>query len=467
MTSPARLLVLVLLCCFGASCGWKSCGIDEGGGICPEDNTCCSTGAEGVSTCVTAQRNGTSSCCTDDGTGLTGCRPGYRCTSSPDDSGESHYWCELIDKNDDEEPALLPRYKLCNVPEEAIKLQTFDVVPQLPRMAYFSSMGAIDDQSEKVKLQQRKVSQIMIVVHGSGRSAADYLCCGISSVPEERRAEGSVMVISPFFMTPGDEPTDEQTNTTFLRWYEDGPIPHTWRYGADSVVGNISSYSVMDSMVERILADFGRFPSLKRIIVTGHSAGGQLTHRWALTSNSPIWSPSFFGRHVHLRVVPANPRSFCYLDNRRYENHTLRVPSQERISKCPTYNTWEWGLDEGGRLPTPYFDRARSSGKEALVERYAYRDIVYLAGELDILPVRSECEDDDFQGKNRRERSSRFFRSLKEVYGREVHRRLLVRNVPHDHCLLYQSDAGQQALFGAPTEIVTASESPNSNLDTL
>ena len=176
--------------------------------------------------------------------------------------------------------------------------------------------------------------------------------------------------------------------------------------------------------------------------MAGHSAGGQYVQRWALLSGVQP-------RRLDVRTVVANPRSFCFLDDRRFVNGTFRVPPVDLVAACPDYNAWEWGLDNtANRLPTPYKDRAivAAGGTDAVVQRYQTRQVVCLAGELD-LDESGNCRA-MFQGKSRRERSQHFMASLRYIYGRPAHHRLVVHGVHHDHCLMFQSPEGRQALFG-------------------
>jgi pimeloyl-ACP methyl ester carboxylesterase len=250
-----------------------------------------------------------------------------------------------------------------------------------------------------------------------------------------------------------------------LRWLEEsGPIEHAWRYGAEACnaadtsrnsSSSTSSYAAVDSVLDRLLYDRVRFPSLERIVVAGHSAGGQFTQRWALLSNHP----AFDSGTIKLRTVVANPKSYCYLDARRFVKtgggdkeaaEEFRVPDDEAVAKCPSYNEWEWGLDGGSFLPTPYKDAsiAAAGGRDAVVQRYASRDVAYLSGELDVVPNGYYCME-RVQGKNRLMRGERFYESLRIVYGgRRVHRRLVVRGVHHDHALMFQSPEGREAMFG-------------------
>jgi pimeloyl-ACP methyl ester carboxylesterase len=53
--------------------------------------------------------------------------------------------------------------------------------------------------------------------------------------------------------------------------------------GAESIEGtkNVSSFRVYDDLFAW-LADRSRFPALKRIVLAGHSGGGQVVQRYAI-----------------------------------------------------------------------------------------------------------------------------------------------------------------------------------------
>lgn len=173
--------------------------------------------------------------------------------------------------------------------------------------------------------------------------------------------------------------------------------------------------------------------------------------RWALLSNSSALASTKSWRQLSVRTVVANPRSFCFLDARRYSNNgTLEIPTRDQIQHCPDYDAWEWGLSNTttNDLVAPYKDEAIriAGGVASVVERYQTRRVIYLAGELDT-EQSGNCRA-NLQGKSRRERSAHFFASLHEIYGKPAHERLVVHGVHHDHCLMFQSAEGRQALFG-------------------
>jgi hypothetical protein len=422
------------------------------------------------------------SCCTDDAAvtegataTATGCGDGFKCAR--DESNEyDYYYCQKIDPEDDTLPDRVPRYKLCSVPEPVLKqVHGLSVTSNVndPQLAYLSTMGAIDSGDPQTLNRHANVQTLMIMVHGSSRNVDDYICCANSALPTEEQdpSTSSIMIVAPWFLVPADMPVNITTSTTGnasatpLVWAdfvldEVEPVYHTWRYGADAINAPISSYATVDAIVDRVLQDIVRFPSLKRIVVAGHSAGGQFTQRWALLSNSQAFanpSEQYIPR-APTRTVVANPKSLCWLDARRYVNGTLRVPDDDDIDDCPWYNEWEWGLGEGNYLKTPYKDNAieLAGGTEEVVRRYPERDIVYIAGEMDVLP-NGQCMA-TMQGAYRRARSANFVSSLKEIYGRSVHHRMVVSGVNHDHCLMFQSPEGQQALFGMHWEMISQEE---------
>ena len=202
-------------------------------------------------------------------------------------------------------------------------------LPSYPRRLVWP----IDATDRHTLARHAQVRLAWIFIHGSKRNADDYHCCALASVPthEQDLDRTTILILSPRFVDRSDGPvsfvnppvncnnsstinttttttTMSGTSTTAsssgekagsttasdcstepLYYAKKGPIAHTWRYGADAAKNPISSYKAIDAMVETIAFDTVRFPNLERIVVAGHSAGGQICHRWALTSMSPAW----------------------------------------------------------------------------------------------------------------------------------------------------------------------------------
>ena len=247
----------------------------------------------------------------------------------------------------------------------------------------------------------------------------------------------NVLIIAPQFYSA----SDERPNSSLLYWGDDSN--GAWRYGADSLGPRpISSFSALDILVRTILE---QLPNLKRLVVAGHSSGGQAVQRWSLLSS--VWEQE------KMHSVVANPSSYSYLSPLRHVDGDWRIPSG-----CPRYDDWEWGLSPGGEIEVPYRERAVQNVSK-LILRFRDRTITYLSGTQDRCNVsvlegwcyshglETTCMDES-QGGNRLERSAHYMLSLRRLGFGNSHRRLLVPGVGHDHAMMFQSSHGIEALFG-------------------
>lgn len=487
--------------------------------ICPDHSKCCEIPNKLPSLSSSSfgclpdnpHIEGPGTCCNDlTKYGTTACPGYYTCattnsTSTTNSSNSSSPFICILNDSLANVMDIKPRYNLIPSPKEALgriygfPIQSNDKMGLGPVVAYYSNMGPILTSSKRRRGGMTSmdsnvnIEAAIVVVHGSGRNADEYLySMMVASQMQSRYSYENVLVIAPMFLAPEDGVyavpviMEEEDWMGMMRepmvWNETFPIAHTWRYGANALAPNdkYSSYDVMDAIVEKLLLMVGG-EDLKRIIVAGHSAGGQFTQRWALTSNSPAWpegddqdgvrpwsmqngnvstkrrrgtewnSRLFNHSTFDLRVVVANPRSFAYLDERRWVNSThFAIPSRDKIESCPTYNSWEWGLQPGG-LEAPYKDRALElfdGDVVRLAERYSKRNVVYLAGFDDTEHMRGSCEDDGFQGTTRLERSSFFYKSLGIYFDKTVHSRVVIDCVGHDHSLMFQSEEARNVMFG-------------------
>lgn len=427
--APYSILLLLLLMGLLRVNAWKDC---PGGGVCPDYATCCESNTPGIPSCIPTRHGkdpeNSGSCC--DAT--TGCPYGFSCATKHDNDD----YCQM----DTEHPPQdlfhdQPRYEMCQIKSiHMTKLHGFPIRSpnSHPQLAYYSNMGDI------TKLDGKQIQKVLIMIHGSGRTAEDYFCVAMSLIDDDDDDDDdTVLVLAPKFLAPSDQDTDNST-TPFLVWQETEdethPMSHTWRYGADALNAPISSYEALDRLTEYLAT---QLYSIKQITVAGHSAGGQVTHRWALLSTSFVW------KSMKIRAIVANPRSYCYLDGRRilFPNKSFDYPSSNQSQHCPDYNYWNWGLENGGDLYTPYKDRALAQTPRArMAERYATsRKVVYLTGAYDVLPQKDHCATYELQGKNRHERALNYFDAL-TLYTNNttvlVHELFTIPESPHDHLLM-------------------------------
>jgi hypothetical protein len=464
---------------------WQQCSEDSGGGVCPNGDTCCPTGIPGVSGCISSRERdppGARGQCCDF---FTGCSYGYTCDFEENAINNNQTMSTPICRRNEPHFDWLNapktrRYETCRLsPDIASYAQRLNGFPVNPNdnaqynLGYYSSLGSI---TEHVDSENRfeSVETILIIIHGSGRTADDYLCAGLSVIPQSAQNLENVvnnnyhryLVIAPFFAADTDTKERGMVDN-LLYWAEKGeklPLGHTWRYGADALNYNISSYGALDVMLEFIVASKAQFPSLQQIVVAGHSAGGQVAHRWAILSSSPvIWEQ----KTVELRAVVANPRSYCYFDDRRVlfhnnltnntEHDLFAVPNQTDIDSCPGYSQWQWGLQPGGDVVSHYKEKILNTTTPSdLAHRYAARRVFYLTGELDLIEQMDRCETKKFQGVNRNHRARNYNKSLNEYFEGShdyCHQFHIVPGSPHDHFLMFQSDEGRRSLFGPKGKI--------------
>jgi len=215
----------------------------------------------------------------------------------------------------------------------------------LYKVSYYSSHGKIVDFGAGLH------KHATIVIHGAGGNADDYFCSMLSVVNE------SSVVIALHFLSI-NAPNEE----SFLMWNKTDVFhgDNPWRYGAEAIGTDISSFRVLDNFVDALVAR-----GIKRISVAGHSAGGQFVQRWSLLTNHTV------------RAVVANPSSYVFLTRKRLEERSQRwrVPTH-----CDNYNHWPWGIDihvNATRSVLPkYVERVLSQiSTSSLLQRLKDRDM--------------------------------------------------------------------------------------------
>jgi len=288
---------------------------------------------------------------------------------------------------------------LATVAEAADPLQAVQLTPEYALAAYVNRAVAAATPAPAVE-------QAVIILHGERRNAEDYFHIGERLLAAEHWPAAHTLLIAPGFFTARDQP-----NVPGLALWD-----KRWMQGSPSVQGQagITPMQALDDLLTWI-TDGNRYPRLKRVLLIGHSAGGQLLQRYAV----------FGGAEQHLsvpgievRYVISSPSSYLYFDDRRPAGAGF---DNSAVVPCPEVNHYRYGL-EG--LP-PYLSAQPIAAPE-LFKRYAAKHITYLVGGADNDPdhrlLDKSCAA-EAQGRSRLDRQ-RYFLAYERLLGQQWHANL-------------------------------------------
>jgi len=166
--------------------------------------------------------------------------------------------------------------------------------------------------------------------------------------------------------------------------------------GLNKDLPSLSSFEVIDRLVDVVTK---QNPNIRRIIILGHSAGGQFLLRYAAINNR---HESLEKKGVFIRYIVANPSSYLYLDRTRYQitpdNEFLKIP-KEKLADCPDYNKYKHGLEE-------LYGYAEALSPQIIRMRLLTRPVMFVLGTADTdrkWSLNKSCEA-EAQGNNRYER---------------------------------------------------------------
>ncbi len=270
-----------------------------------------------------------------------------------------------------------------------------------------------------------QVTRALIIVHGRLRNAMTYLDSG-EKAAEAAGQNANTLVIAPQFLNQTDLKRNQIDSQT-LRWNS-----NDWMAGEPSTgPGQISSYGALDQIIKH-LGNRKLFPNQKEIVVAGHSGGGQVVQRFALTGHD---HPLLQTEGISLRYVVANPSSYAYFSPQR--------PVKFDVASCPGFNDWKYGMQN---LPA----YAKGQSAEQLEQAYVSRNVTYLLGQQDTDPNHPALDKScgaETQGAYRLIRGHNYFDYLKQRHPQLGHKLVEVPGVGHNGDKMFTSPEGQKVLF--------------------
>jgi hypothetical protein len=277
--------------------------------------------------------------------------------------------------------------------------------------------------SNSLNSRNTAITRTVVVVHGSGLTADGYYD-SVWSAAGSAGVRSSTLVLAPRF--------SDSSSGGRCQWSSG------WRDGNLSQNGSprVSSYAVLDALIDHV-ATSGNWPNLQKIVVTGHSAGGQVVGRYAMATDIP--------QAATIRFVPLNPSSWAYLvPQRPVTNSTtsFAIPS----SKCGgSYDMWKYGL------AGDFNSYVGAVGATAIREQFGTREVVYFLGTQDNNPNDSDLDtscEAMRQGPHRLARGQAYFNHLPLQYGGIPPRHTLrTTSCSHSSSCMYRSSTGQDILF--------------------
>jgi pimeloyl-ACP methyl ester carboxylesterase len=308
-------------------------------------------------------------------------------------------------------------YPTCSSPTEQC-LDRIDVGSGLAMPIY---------RNVSLSVPNANITEGVVVVHGSSRDANNFFYSVITAAAEAG-IDASTAVIAPHFQCGGDSPPSGD-----VYWQCSGD---DWSHGyadANGAMPSIYSYAVMDAIVSA-LANKNTFPNLTRIVVTGLSAGGQFTQRYAATNAIDPMAGA------PVRYVVLSPSSYVYMDANR------PAPT----AGCADYDDYYYGLENrSGYVGIPSVQTIR--------QQYVARDLVYFVGSEDTLAnaagtdLDTSCEANT-QGADRVARATSFVSTMQKTYDAEG-TLTIVPGCMHSRTCMYFSPQVRQALFGAAQDM--------------
>lgn len=289
------------------------------------------------------------------------------------------------------------------------------------------------------------VEKVIFVVHGAERNPQSRYRA-VADVAKSLGVFNRVLIISPYFITDEDDPDSDQYYWSTSGWVKGNTSNNKGR--------DIGTFTVADKIISQAISG-GKFPHLSQVSVTGHSAGGQFTQMYALTSLMPSQYPL-----IHFSFHVLNPSNYTYLNALRpypglpghfelpiYESGgRLRMDPvyRQAAGNCPTaYNDYKYGLLERNI----YSD---DTSEATLINQYINREVNYFLGSLDNDESDDSLDDSceaKTQGRQRLERGNNYFDFINQFFPGHHHAKGIVENVGHDARGMYASEIVKAALF--------------------
>jgi hypothetical protein len=295
------------------------------------------------------------------------------------------------------------------------------------------------------------ITRAVIIVHGAGRDADNYYRSVLAGAFLAGALQTALVIAPRMASNDGAECRDTLAQNE-ISWHCD-----TWRSGGPSLSHPaVTSFDFLDEIL-RTVARREVFPNLRGIVVTGHSAGGQVTNRYGMSSKAHD------ALGVPVQYVVSNPSSYAWPTDERPTGPAAWplpagapgfVPAIEANAPafrslrdgrgCTNYDLWPYGF----RSRTGYTAVISDS---QLTRQLVSRPFTYLLSEVDVLPLSGfdgSCAA-MAQGPTRRARGQAYAKYVNEKLGGQ-HQVVVVTGCGHNGRCIYTSEPWLKIAFPRP-----------------
>ena len=291
------------------------------------------------------------------------------------------------------------------------------------------------------------VTRALIMVHGAGRNADHYFATSMAAA-FLNGALANTIVIAPHFIAGRDT-----AKVNEVMWPEGN---NSWRAGGNSPSNpSLTSFDFLDELVRK-LSNKKVFPNLTKIVIAGHSAGGQVVTRYEMSSkvhdlpgvnlSYVVANPSSYAWPASVRPLPAGDADTtdaykASLGRDAEKVHTNFTYGAFDTARAPTYDQWPAGL-------TNLAGYTSGMSADQMRRNLVARPTTYLLGQVDVLPLGGFDSSPNAmaQGPTRRARGEAFLKYVNEVLGAK-HQGIIVPECGHNDRCVFTTDAVFPVIF--------------------
>ena len=280
------------------------------------------------------------------------------------------------------------------------------------------------------------VKYAIISLHGDGRNAQEHFNI-ITQAIESTGLEDSTLILAPIYPYFEDL-YDHNLGDDVLYWsgidWNAGDLSRNTQSNPRPF--RISSFSTLDTIYHRLVINN---PNLKKITLTGHSAGSQMVVRYAAGGRA---EGAINNTGIDFFYVPTNTPSFLYYDDNRVLNQGVEV-FQFGPTNCESASQYKYGLENLNQYMA-------ETGENQIKDKYKTTKVTYLVGQYDFGGQTSTCAR-MVQGNSRLLRTHIYFSYIGYFYGDSVYNTQKMVEIPsayHEFEQIVFTECGMNVLFG-------------------